>query len=358
MSTDANPAPEIGPGTHGAKVEFSAVHKDFGTTTVLRSLDLTVQAGEFVALLGPSGCGKTTALRILAGFESASGGTVTVDGRNILPVPAHKRGIGMVFQSYSLFPNLSVADNVAFGLAVRRQNKSQQVEKVRKLLTLVGLPGYEDRFPAGLSGGQQQRVALARALAIEPRVLLLDEPLSALDATVRSSLRDEIRELQQRLGITMVFVTHDQEEALAMADRVAVMRSGVIEQIDTPTVLYDRPSTDFVARFVGTSNQLPIGRGDTVPEIWRPGREGEQDFLYMRPERLELEPAEDGCAHVTSHIYKGARTRITVRLEQHEPGSEGRYIKVDVSESRVHELPVGTRVNLRLTGRPALRVEA
>jgi putative spermidine/putrescine transport system ATP-binding protein len=343
-------------GAQGARITYTSVSKKFGDTTVLTGLDLTVEPGEFVALLGPSGCGKTTALRILAGFESASSGALTVDGRDVLRIPAHRRGIGMVFQSYSLFPNLTVADNVTFGLAVRREDKVRRVAKLTSLLELVGLPGFADRFPAELSGGQQQRVALARALATEPRVLLLDEPLSALDAQVRASLRDEIRALQLRLGITMLFVTHDQEEALAMADRVAVMRAGGIEQIDRPAVLYDHPNTDFVAGFVGTTNQLAVARGTGTPDLWVPARGGDRDLLYLRPEHLTLEASANGSARVVAQIYRGATARITVRVEG-ETTAGNAEITVDVPAARVVDLPIGLRVDVRLTGRPALRLE-
>ena len=210
-----------------------------------------------MALLGPSGCGKTTALRILAGFESADRGSVLVDGRDMSAVPAARRDMGMVFQSYSLFPNMSALDNVAFGLRMRRKSAAQRRGQATELLEMVGLAGQARQFPHQLSGGQQQRVALARALAIEPSVLLLDEPLSALDAKVRVQLREQIRSLQQRLHTTTLFVTHDQEEALSMADRVGVMRDGRLEQVAAPGELYAHPATAFVAEFVGTMNRIP-----------------------------------------------------------------------------------------------------
>ena len=229
----------------------------FGTVRALDGFSIDIAAGELLAMLGPSGCGKTTALRILAGFESPSSGQVLVDGQDIRAVPAQKRNMGMVFQSYSLFPNMTVLENVAFGLRLRKVSGSERKAKAMSLLEMVELADRADRYPHQLSGGQQQRVALARALAIEPRVLLLDEPLSALDAKVRLQLRDQIRALQRRLAITTVFVTHDQDEALSMADRVAVMRGGKLEQVATPAELYDEPQTPFVAEFVGTMNRLP-----------------------------------------------------------------------------------------------------
>ena len=243
--------------TGGTSVSLQDLSRSFGTTRALDGLSLEIAPGELVALLGPSGCGKTTALRIVAGFESADTGSVLVDGKDISSVPAARRDMGMVFQSYSLFPNMSALDNVAFGLRMRKLAAAKRRKRAGELLDMVGLAPQAQQYPHQLSGGQQQRVALARALAIEPRVLLLDEPLSALDAKVRLQLREQIRTLQQRLGTTTLFVTHDQEEALSMADRVGVMRQGKLEQIAAPDVLYDDPATAFVAEFVGVMNRIP-----------------------------------------------------------------------------------------------------
>ena len=236
---------------------FSAIRKTFAANVALEGLDLDVRDGELVSLLGPSGCGKTTALRIAAGFETADTGAVAVSGGDITHMPAHKRNMGMVFQSYSLFPNLSVRQNVEYGLRTRKVEKSERVRRVNEALELVELGRFAGRYPHQLSGGQQQRVALARALAVRPQVLLLDEPLSALDAKVRASLRDEIRRIQTVVGITTLFVTHDQEEALGISDRVGVMSHGRLEQLATPREIYRQPASGFVARFVGTMNELP-----------------------------------------------------------------------------------------------------
>ena len=237
-------------------VEFRDVRRTFGATTALDGFTLDVRPGELLALLGPSGCGKTTALRLLAGFDRPTSGEVLVEGRDVTAVPAAKRGMGMVFQSYSLFPTMSAVDNVAFGLKVRGKGGSTRRGRAQELLDLVGLAEHARKYPHQMSGGQQQRVALARALAVEPRVLLLDEPLSALDAKVREQLREEIRRIQTELGVTTVMVTHDQEEALSMADRVGVMRAGRLEQCAAPADLYQRPATVFVAEFVGTMNRV------------------------------------------------------------------------------------------------------
>ena len=241
----------------GAPVALQDLSRSFGAVRALDGLSLDIAPGELVALLGPSGCGKTTALRILAGFEYADTGTVSVDGKDISRVPAAKRDMGMVFQSYSLFPNMTALDNVGFGLRMRKLRAADRNRRAGELLDMVGLTDQAGKYPHQMSGGQQQRVALARALAIEPRVLLLDEPLSALDAKVRLQLREQIRALQQRLGITTLFVTHDQEEALSMADRVGVMKDGRLEQVAVPSKLYAEPATAFVAEFVGTMNRIP-----------------------------------------------------------------------------------------------------
>ena len=235
---------------------MEGLSRHYGSVKALDGLDLTINPGELIALLGPSGCGKTTTLRLLAGLEDADEGRITVAGSDITSRPANKRDMGMVFQAYSLFPHLTVLDNVAFGLRLRRQAKETRRQRALAMLELVGLSEQAGRYAHQISGGQQQRVALARALAIEPQVLLLDEPLSALDAMVRAQLRDEIRRIQLEVGTTTLFVTHDQEEALAIADRVGVMQGGRIEQIAPPTEVYSRPATAFVAEFVGLTNKL------------------------------------------------------------------------------------------------------
>src|SRR5215213_195314 len=240
-----------------SNLRFDRIRKTFGGNVALEGLELDVNQGELISLLGPSGCGKTTALRIAAGFESADSGAVVLAGNDISRMPPHKRNMGMVFQSYSLFPNLDVTGNVEYGLRTRKVDRSTGRARVAEMLELVQLTQHAKKYPHQLSGGQQQRVALARALAIKPSVLLLDEPLSALDAKVRTTLRDEIRRIQTELGITTLFVTHDQEEALAISDRVGVMSNGQLEQLGTPRDVYRHPASAFVARFVGSMNQLP-----------------------------------------------------------------------------------------------------
>ncbi len=303
----------------GANVELTGVIKDYSGQRALAGIDLTLAPGEFVALLGPSGCGKTTALRALSGLERVDGGSIRIDGVDVVDVPVNKRDIGMVFQSYSLFPHLTAQQNVEFGLRMRKVPHAEREQRAVDVLELVGLGHLAARFAHQLSGGQQQRVALARALVTRPRVLLLDEPLSALDAKVRVQLREEIRRIQTDLGITTLFVTHDQEEALAVADRVAVMREGRIEQIGTPEELYSRPASPFVADFVGLSNRLlgfAAGRTVTVlgTELAILGEnpaQGEVDAI-VRPEDFALE-ASGLPAVVVTTSFLGSLRRTTVR---------------------------------------------
>ncbi|MBF4550562.1 ABC transporter ATP-binding protein [Pseudoclavibacter sp. VKM Ac-2888] len=284
-------------------VELRGVTRRFGQTVALRGLDLSIKPGEMVALLGPSGCGKTTALRALAGLEDIDEGEILVGGRDVASVPASKRDMAMVFQSYSLFPHLTVAQNVAFPLSLRRGiSAKERNTRVPEYLELVGLGGFGERYPNELSGGQQQRVALARALAVQPKVLLLDEPLSALDAKVRVQLRDEIRRIQLEVGITTVFVTHDQEEALAVADRVAVMRGGIIEQLGEPEAIYSTPENAFVADFIGHHSRVRASAeggvatvlGQRVP-LLAGSAEGAVDVL-LRPEHVSFAVADSRLA--------------------------------------------------------------
>lgn len=341
-----------------ATVEFRGLRREFGSTVALGGLDLTVQPGELLALLGPSGCGKTTALRMLAGFEHPDSGQVLVDGEDVTAIPAHRRDAGMVFQSYSLFPHLSALDNVAFGLRMRKVRTAERRARAAELLELVGLADKGERYPHELSGGQQQRIALARALALRPRVLLLDEPLSALDAKVRLTLREEIRRLQRELGITTLFVTHDQEEALSMADRVAVMRSGRLEQCAEPAELYGRPATAFVAEFVGTMSRIPgtlvdggvqvLGRrlpvdGD-APSV------SEVDVL-VRPEAVAVHADDASDARVVATAFLGATTRLTVRL------ADGTEVKADLPAHETAALGAGSAVSVSLPERPVLVAE-
>ncbi|MDQ0644447.1 ABC transporter ATP-binding protein [Microbacterium murale] len=335
----------------GTRVQFQGIEKSYGANRVLHGVDLDIAPGEFVSLLGPSGCGKTTALRVLAGLENADGGVVLLGGKDVSRIPTNKRDIGMVFQSYSLFPHLGVADNTAFGLRRRGVGKAAAGRRALDALALVGLEGLADRFPHQLSGGQQQRVALARALVTEPRVLLLDEPLSALDAKVRVQLRDEIRRIQLRLGITTVFVTHDQEEALAVSDRIAVMDAGRIDQIDTPEELYLRPATAHVAAFVGLSSVVP---GDAVGDhvmVWgqrlplRSPADGPVD-VYLRPENVFFASEADAAteALVQESTFLGSVRRTLVRTES------GELVRVQHSP-RFHPA-FGDRVRIAVTPEP------
>ena len=347
-------------GTGGTSVLIQDLSRAFGATRALDGLSIEIAPGELVALLGPSGCGKTTVLRIVAGFESADSGSVLVDGRDISSVHSSRRDMGMVFQSYSLFPNMTALDNVAFGLRMRKLGTAGRRKRAGELLDMVGLAAQAGQYPHQLSGGQQQRVALARALAIEPRVLLLDEPLSALDAKVRLQLREQIRTLQQRLGTTTLFVTHDQEEALSMADRVGVMREGKLEQIAAPDELYTDPATAFVAEFVGVMNRIPGGLlgagtvavlGGTVPLRDNEGRSmslgGETAVdVLVRPEGLRMELVPNGNGIVTTRTFLGSVTRVGVLLD----GDVA--VQIDKSSSEAGALAPGTAVSVTLPPEP------
>ena len=310
-------------------LQLSGIRKEFGEFVALKDVSLDVHAGEFLCLLGPSGCGKTTLLRIIAGLEVQSAGRIVQAGRDISRLAPMERDYGIVFQSYALFPNLSVADNVAYGLVNRKVPRADRAARVKELLALVGLPDSGAKFPGQLSGGQQQRIAIARALATSPGLLLLDEPLSALDARVRVRLRGEIRGLQQRLGVTTILVTHDQEEALTMADRIVVMKEGAIEQIGTPSDVYLRPATPFVADFVGKTNLLPAKcSGERRIQV------GEQRFecdldgatasgaalrIFFRPEDVLVRGVNgatpNSAAAVVEKVeFLGAYSRLTFRL--------------------------------------------
>jgi len=311
-------------------LELTGIRKQFGETVAVQDFNLQAERGEFVSFLGPSGCGKTTTLRMIAGFEAPTQGTITLDGADITNRPPNRRNIGMVFQSYALFPNMNVADNVGFGLKMRGRPRDQIKSRVAELLELIHLPDRGSRYPYQLSGGQQQRIALARALAFEPTVLLLDEPLSALDAKIRVTLRHEIRAIQRQLGITTVYVTHDQEEALSLSDRVVVMSDGRIEQIGTPFEVYNFPTTAFVASFVGTLNVLPTqvidpGTGSLSVagqpfRISQPisARVGSTIALALRPEMVSLGEGRNGSnvlrGKVADVSFLGSIVRIRIEV--------------------------------------------
>src|SRR5216683_3818134 len=343
----------------GVEVRLENLQRRYGPVTALNDLSLTIAPGELVALLGPSGCGKTTALRLLAGLEEADGGRVVIDGEDVTAVPANRRDVGMVFQAYSLFPHMVAWENVAFGLQMRKVEPAERKRRALEVLDLVGLAPYANRYATQMSGGQQQRVALARALAIQPKVLLLDEPLSALDAKVRSRLRDEIRRVQLEVGITTLFVTHDQEEALAIADRVGVMNAGHIEQLGPPTAIYSRPATPFVAEFVGLTNRLDgVVRGGEVEvrgarlPLVKPDTADGPATALIRPEAVTL--ASDGDASagplvgtVIAVSFLGATSRVTVDLGDV-------IVLAQMPTSQASANPAGSRVRLTLRPDPVL----
>jgi putative spermidine/putrescine transport system ATP-binding protein len=296
-----------------ASIEIAGVSKVYdGGVRAVDAVAMDIRQGEFFSLLGPSGCGKTTTLRMIAGFEIPSAGAIRVDGADITHVPAHKRDMGMVFQNYALFPHRTVAENVAFGLRMRGLDKASIAAKVKAALAMVELSGLEDRRPAQLSGGQQQRVALARAIVIAPRVLLCDEPLGALDKKLRQQMQFELKQLQKKLGLTLVFVTHDQEEALAMSDRIAVMNGGRVEQVGTPTEIYNQPTTRFVADFIGDTNifrgerigpNLDVGKGLILALLPSEMQSTGVLSVALRPEKIRLSPRTDAAVSAGSSAH-------------------------------------------------------
>ncbi|MEX3859688.1 ABC transporter ATP-binding protein [Paraburkholderia sp. BR10923] len=336
VSQQRNGSSRVADGNH---VVFSQVEKSYdGSTQVVKSLSLAVRRGEFLTLLGPSGSGKTTTLMMLAGFEAPTAGTISIDGVNLTTTPPHRRGIGMVFQNYALFPHMSIADNVAFPLAARKVPKDQIAKKVATALEMVKMHAFASRRPAQLSGGQQQRIALARALVFEPTLVLMDEPLGALDKQLREHMQTEIKHLHKMLGVTVVYVTHDQDEALAMSDRVAIFNNGIIEQIGPPTEIYESPNTEFVSRFVGDNNLLDgvvrecyaSADGDFRAKVThgecqfeartaKPLPSGSRVSLVLRPERVVIASHETAFENrVNSEIiestYYGDHVRLTCKI--------------------------------------------
>ncbi len=349
-----------------AAVALEGIAKKFGTFVALRGITLSIAAGEFVCFLGPSGCGKTTLLRVIAGLERQNAGVVMMSGRDVSALPPSQRNYGIVFQSYALFPNLSVARNVGYGLETRKVPRAEIDRRVGELLDLVGLARHARKYPSQLSGGEQQRVALARALAPSPALLLLDEPLSALDARVRQSLRHEIRSLQRRLGVTTIMVTHDQEEALAMADRIVVMNHGGVEQVGPPREIYTEPRSPFVARFVGQMNFIPatagarpgwarVGGQELRHLSAAPLPEGTPVTLAIRPEEIVVGPAARAgenalVTRIRAVQFLGPFTRLSLALS----GDGEATLECDVAANAFAELGVSEGADLPL----ALRADA
>jgi spermidine/putrescine ABC transporter ATP-binding subunit len=347
-----------------AVVELVGCTRDYAGVRAVAGLDLTIHEGELLSLLGPSGCGKTTTLNLIAGFVPPTAGRVRIDGQDVTDRPAHERGLGVVFQSYALFPHLSVFENVAFGLRERRTPRVDVERRVRAALALVRLDARAEHRPSQLSGGMQQRVALARALVYEPRVLLLDEPLAALDKKLREEMRGELREIQRSVGITTVFVTHDQAEALGLSDRIAVMQGGRIEQLGAPREIYERPATRFVAEFIGAStvlrgrataaDRVTLLGGEAVRVVGLDGlRVGEPVELAIRPERVRLTggAAENVVdARVAGVVYQGVQTEVTVEI------GGGQRLLVFVPEPVPTALAAGQALRLHLPPEAFMRL--
>lgn len=330
-------------------IEIRDVVKSFGNNTVLKNIDLNVERGEMVTLLGPSGCGKSTLLRAVAGLNGIDGGSVWIDGNDVTGIDARHRQVGMVFQSYALFPNMTAAQNIAFGLSIQKQDKKEIAKKVAEMIELVGLGGKENHRPSQLSGGQQQRVALARALVMQPKVLLLDEPLSALDAQIRQSLRVQIREIQQDMHITAIFVTHDQEEAMAISDRVCVMHNGIIEQQGSPEEIYKNPSTDFVARFIGhynvyTPEDAAKLLGQTAYDC---------KVVAIRPEALTFEGGEKKMA-VTGKVLRASMLGSVTRYGL---DCGGIPMNVEIVNHDARHLDLGETVTMYVNDKNILKIE-
>lgn len=361
-------------------VELQNIHKRFGGTVVVDRFDLAVERGECVTFLGPSGCGKTTTLNMIAGFLEPDGGELRIKGRSMRGIPANNRDLGMVFQTYSLFPHMTVGENVAYGLKLRKTPKGETAARVRKVLDLVKLPHVADRYPKQLSGGQRQRIAIARALVTEPSLLLLDEPLSNLDAKLREELREELKRLQQDIGVTTIFVTHDQEEAMYLSDRIVVLNHGAVEQIGTPDQIYEAPATAFVHEFIGKSNRFAaevISTGEHGGELRTAGglrfragrqrypfREGEPVHAYVRPEHIRVEFGQEAggptngepntaAGTISLLSYLGAYGEMvvhtaggTITVRTHSPrrgmaAAQGQAVKLRWDEADVLVFPRG-----------------
>ncbi|AGB71699.1 MULTISPECIES: ABC transporter ATP-binding protein [Rhizobium] len=351
-----------------AFLELTHIKKSFGDIHVVHDFNMQIEKGEFVSFLGPSGCGKTTVLRMIAGFETPTAGTLSINGKDQRALKPNQRNIGMVFQAYALFPNMTVHDNVAFGLKVAGMAKPDIDKRVKEMLALIKLDHLAGRYPYQMSGGQQQRVALARAIAVKPQVLLLDEPLSALDAKIRISLREEIRAIQQQLGITTVFVTHDQEEALSISDRIVVMNAGRADQIGTPFEIYNKPATRFVASFVGTlnliegkvvdpdSNRIMIGdQGVTLKQSVTAYKPGDTVSLALRPEAGSLAESAKGDTALTGEVSSAHFLGSVIRTRMNVAGNT---ISFDMFNSPGMMPPsVGEKVTLRFASSDLLVIQ-